>query len=131
MLGSTDRCRPVDHHDVHLETDQLRHELGEPVSLPFCKAVRHGDVPALDVPEVAQPMPEGLDAGREIRGRARNEQTEPGNVRRLLRLGSERRHEEAEGEGEHEPEGPEPHGGVLLKYTCVLTVGEQRCSPQR
>jgi hypothetical protein len=54
-------------------------------------------------------------------GQARMEPTEAVHLRRLLRLGSERRHEEAEGEGEHEPEGPEPPGGVLLKYTCVLT----------
>jgi hypothetical protein len=39
VLGRTDRCRPVDHHAVHLKTDQVRPELGEPVTLPFGKAV--------------------------------------------------------------------------------------------
>jgi hypothetical protein len=35
---------------------------------------------ALDVPEVAQSLPEDLDAGREVRGGAGNEQTYPGDL---------------------------------------------------
>ncbi len=56
--------RPVDHEDIHLEPDQLGRERGEPLSLPVGIAVLQDDGLALDVAEVAQPVPEGLDAGR-------------------------------------------------------------------
>jgi hypothetical protein len=48
----------------------------------------------------------------------------------LLRVGGTRDHEDAEGEGEDEPDDAEPHGGVLHN-TRTLTGGEHLCSPRR
>ena len=54
------------------------------------------------------------------------EPSDPVHVRRLLRPGSERRHEESEGEGEYEPDKLEPHGGLLLQTPPDLVVKFQR-----
>jgi hypothetical protein len=53
------------------------------------------EVLALDIAELAQPLPQGIDRGIMIRaGEARTEPTDPGHVRRRLRLGGKWRHEE-------------------------------------
>src|SRR5262249_45075420 len=65
-------------------------------------------------------------------GRGVPQETNARKPARRLRLGRERCHEKAQGEGDDEGDGAAPHGGVLPHtYTCILTGGEQRCSPPR
>ena len=77
-----------------------------------CKATLDGDVLALHPPELMHALPEGglLDYG--CRGReSRSEYPEAPDMPCWLRGGHERRPEKPE--GEHEPDGAEPHSGVL------------------
>jgi hypothetical protein len=87
------------------------------------------EVLALDIPEFAQSLPEGVDRRVAIRvGKARTEETDSVHFPRLLRRGGEWGQEKAE--GEDETEDAASHGGVL-QYTRALTVSEQRYSPPR
>ena len=95
LAASDRRIRPR-HDDVDLEPDQLGRESGEPLVLSLRPSVLDHDVLALDVAELAQPSPERLDEmlGRHGRGRG-HEEADPIDLPRLLRLGGERRGEEA------------------------------------
>ena len=97
-----------------MEADQLGCQGGEPLVLPLRPTVRNGEVLALDIPEVAQLLPEGIDRRVVIRaGKARTEEPNPVHVRCLLRLRSACGDTEAESEDEHEPQSAQRHGGVL------------------
>ena len=50
---------------IHRETDQLGRERGEPLSLPSAHAVLHGEVLALHIAQLAQTLPQGLQASWE------------------------------------------------------------------
>src|SRR5262252_7035344 len=76
-------------------------------------AVLQEDGLPLDVAEVAQSVPEGLEAGRRRRERARNEQPEPGHVRGWLGLGRERHREQAQAERDNAPDSAVPHSHLL------------------
>ena len=66
--------------DVHLEPDELRGELGEAVVLPLGKAKFDGDVPAFDVAQVAQSLPECIDARGPRRSRGHTEKPDAWNT---------------------------------------------------
>ena len=71
------------------------------------------DVLSLHVAKRLQASVECLDVRRLGSTGVGDEQSNPRDVLRLLRLGNERRHQEAEGEGDEEAEGAGRHGGVL------------------
>src|SRR5262245_32491724 len=128
LLGSKGRWRTTARHDdVNVQTHQLSREVGEPVELPFRIAALHDEMLTLDVAKVAQTLLEGLAIWIGARA-TRTEHTDPVHFRRLLGVGGERGREDAEGEGEHEPNGATPHGGVLPN-TRALTEGEKKCVP--
>jgi hypothetical protein len=49
-----------------------------------------------------------------------DENTDPKDFLRRLRVGSERRHEDGEGQRYNKPNGIEPHGDLLLRYGWLL-----------
>ena len=89
MLGRLRRWRPPRHDEVNLEPNQVGREVGESVEV-LGIALLQGDLLALHPAEVTQPLLEHLEAGREARGGAGNEQTYPGDFPRRLRVGGER-----------------------------------------
>jgi hypothetical protein len=60
LLGGQRRWRRPHYQDVYLEPDQLGHEVGEPLVLPFRPAVLQDEVLAFDVAECAHPFSESL-----------------------------------------------------------------------
>ncbi len=58
LLGRQARWRAFGNQDVNLETDQLDRKVGEAIDPARCIAALYGEVPALDVPELAQPFAE-------------------------------------------------------------------------
>jgi hypothetical protein len=107
-----DRWRRRRNDDVNGETNQVRCEVGELISLPG-PAVLKDDVLSLNIAELVQTLPEYLKE-RRVGGRgAEQQKTYPGSCRRQLCSGDEWCHEEAEGEGDEEPESMVHHRGVL------------------
>ena len=90
VLRSFGSRRPPRHDYIDLETGQLRGEGGERSNPPFRKSVLNGNVLALHVAQLTQPVPKSLN----IRGgdgrRGAQEHTYPSGFRRLLRVGNER-----------------------------------------
>jgi hypothetical protein len=80
--------------DVHLEANQLGSEVGQPVQPPLRKSIVDDDVLPFDPPELAQPLPEGLNKMWGSGGRAARKITYPVDLPCLLRCGSKRRGEE-------------------------------------
>ena len=79
-----------DNH-VHREPDQLGRQVGEPLCLPLRIAVLYDEVLALDIAEVVQTLPEGLQRWIGLReGRAGTEPTDPVHFRRQLSLDRQR-----------------------------------------
>ena len=83
--------------DVDLQPDQLGREVGQPVEPTLRESILDDDVLALDPPELTQPFPERLAGTAVTGGRAGREEADPIDLPRRLRLGGERRGEEAEG----------------------------------
>ena len=83
--------------------------------------ILHQDVGALQIPKIAQSLPEGLGV-RIRRGRSRGassrQQGDPGDVRRRLRVSREWRHEKAENEGKEQHNGGARHGSLLHSGMC-------------
>src|SRR6266508_5511112 len=75
------------------------HKLGgerrQPLVLSLRPSVLDGDVLAFYIAQLAQPLPEGCEVGRAIGGRGAQEEADPGDLRRCLSCGRERRGEEA------------------------------------
>ena len=72
--------------DVNFETDQLGCKVRQPFELPFRISVLNDNVFPFDIAKLAQPLAKCFDPGR-IEGRGGPEQNSyPGNSRRLLRL---------------------------------------------
>jgi hypothetical protein len=118
VLGSADRGdAPCDNH-VHLEPDQLGRQVAEPLETPLRIAVLNDEVLALDITEVAQTLPKGLQSRIGIDGMAALESTDPVHFRRLLCLGCERRYEHTQGERDDAPDGATPHGHLLQSAPC-------------
>src|SRR4029453_17385342 len=99
--------------DVHLEPDQLGREGREPLVLPFRPAVLHDEVLAFDIAERAHLLQERLYIwGASWSWGSISKRTNPVHGRWRLRVGGERHHEEAKGEGDDEPPwgtGGRPH----------------------
>ena len=87
--------RPRDQQHVDLETDELGHELGNPVERSVRMPGLDGDALTIAVPELTQPLPERREEG--VARRTSQHHADPGNLRRWPRLGAERRREKREG----------------------------------
>ncbi len=109
VLGQLHERLPPGQEHVHREPDQLSHGLGELFGLDPSELEAH--VLALDVPQLAQPLPEGLKTGR--RQRTNANQPDPVDFRWRQRLGGERGHEATKGKGNEKHDGTALHGGVL------------------
>src|SRR6185295_5631688 len=95
-------CASTGHDDINLERNQFGRKSREPLDLPLGRSVFDHDVAALDVAEVVQSLEEGpSQVGVSVRDE-RQEAYSRGLGRHLLRLGSERRDEEATTEGREE-----------------------------
>src|SRR4030095_427417 len=92
--------------DIHVETDQLGGEGGQPLILAFAIAVLDGDVLALHIAELAQSSAERLIAGDVRGGHAGRENSDAGNSWRLLRFGRSR---SKDAESENDRESDQPH----------------------
>ena len=88
--------------DVHPEPDQLGGELRIAVGPALGVPDQEGESLVFHVAEFPQPLPEGLEAGVEA-GAPGCEDADLGHLGRLLRLGGERRGEEAEGPRHERP----------------------------
>jgi hypothetical protein len=102
------------HDNVDIHTDKLGGKPRVSLSLPAREPILDGDAPTLDVPELVQALAEGVDLSRGS-GRAIEQVPDPGNFAGRLRLGGERRKNEAERENDRQPDLPHwaPHVRVL------------------
>jgi hypothetical protein len=103
-------------YDVHLEPNKLVHEGGESVGSFPVPSTLDEDVLAVDVPQFTQPLEESLPGEptpRAVR-RGTPEKAYPIEFPGLLRLGRERRNDEAERENKREPDQPHGHLGVRM-----------------
>jgi hypothetical protein len=91
LLGCARVGRRRGDDDVHLQADELGGERRQPFRSALCKPVLDCDVLAFHIAQLAQPLPEGLELTRESGERAGREETDPGDLRRRLRLDAERR----------------------------------------
>jgi hypothetical protein len=97
---------------VNVETDQLSGEAWEPLELPLRGLDLERQVLAFHVPQLLQSLREAPEDQRGAAGTG-EEDADPKDFPRQLRIGREQRHEEAEGERHEAPNGTIPHGGVL------------------
>src|SRR5262249_22989404 len=125
MLGSADSGSAHSHNHIHLEPDQLGREVGEPLLTPLRRAVLNDEVLALDIPEVAQFLPEGLQVGLGSRETGTGiEPTNPGDFPCWLRRGGKDHGEETQSQGDETPHRAAPHETFLLCcwLLCCLTT---------
>src|SRR3990167_7534436 len=93
--------------ELDLLADQLGGQVVEPVDPALRPAPFDDEVLALHVAEIAQPPAEGLDdVGNTGGERNEAEEADPVDLGRLLCIRSDRRGEDAEREGEDEPDTP-------------------------
>ena len=85
--------------DVNVKPDQFRRDSGEPPHLPLGKSVFDLDVATFDVAEVTQVLEQDLSP---VSGRVGPQPAYSRDLPRLLRLGGERRGEEARRHGREE-----------------------------
>jgi hypothetical protein len=113
LPGGLGRTGHVRHDDIYSEPDQFRRERGQLVIFALGRSPLDGDVLALDVAELAQPLPEGLRCI--LRGRIEGQQDpDPRHLRRPLRISGEWRREDGKSKRHHKSDGREPHGDFLL-----------------
>ena len=75
--------------DINFETDQLGCKVRQPFEFPIRISVLNENVFSFDIAKLAQPLAQCFDP-EQIGGRgARDQNSYPGNSRRLLRLGAE------------------------------------------
>ena len=111
---------PLRHQDIHLETDQLGREVGEPLELPFRPAVLQDEVLAFDIAERAHSLQESLHKWGASWGSTQPKATDPVYVRRLLRLGCGlHRAEASESAGDDELDDGAPHSSFLTSVPCM------------
>ena len=102
VLGCRHSLRPERYDEVHLEPDQLGRQVGQPVDPILRISIVDDNILALNPPELAQPLPERVEQGWPI-GRGRQaKKSYPRHLSRLLRVGGERRGDEAARDGGHE-----------------------------
>jgi hypothetical protein len=83
-------CASYGHNHIHLEPDQLRREVSQPIVSALGVSVFDDEVLALNIAELAQPLQECITLTRVSRQRPTREYTYPGDFWWRLRLGSER-----------------------------------------
>lgn len=121
MLGNL-RCADACHDEnVDRLPYQFRGKLREPLALPFRESIHQDEVLSLPVAELAQTSTERIVGGSDGRGRARGEDSDPGDLRCLLRPGCGREEENAEGEGDDQGDPP----------LCYLTSCRSNSYPHR
>ncbi len=81
--------------DVNFETDQLGCKVRQPFEFPFCISVLNDNVFSFDIAKLAQPLAKCFDPGRKEGRGGRDQNSYPGNSRRLLRLGHHPAHASA------------------------------------
>jgi hypothetical protein len=94
LLDRPDRRSGPRHDQIDLQTNQVLCEGGESVDPSVCRPVLDGDALALDPAEILQGLEEG---GISVACRAVVEVPDERRLSRRLRLGGERRGEEAQG----------------------------------
>jgi hypothetical protein len=127
-LGRTRRRDSLCHKHLDREPDQVGRQVGKPLVLPLGIALHQGEVLALDVPQLAEPLAESGNA--QVAGDAEREQADPDDFARL-RVGDELCAEEPQGEGDDAPNGAAPHGGLLLSEVVEVRdsiIGYRRAS---
>ena len=97
------------HDDVDLERRQLGRQRGEPLGVPLSVTVLDLDVAAPNIAEVTQALKEARpDAGIAAR-QIEREVADPSALPSRLGGGCERRHHEAEGKNDREPDPMHEH----------------------
>jgi hypothetical protein len=87
-------CAPSGDDDINLERNQFGRKSREPLELPLGRSVFNHDVAALDVAEVTQSLEEGIPQVG-VSARVELQEAYSRDLARRLRLGDERRGEEA------------------------------------
>src|SRR5262249_27570036 len=117
---------------LHLEPDQLRGEISEPLESPLRPTGLDDDVLSLHPAEFTEPLPEVADeaAISGQRGGGRREPADTRHFRWRLRGGCERRAEETESEDEDDADGTASHGSLLMVVPMVhLRSRSFHCRP--
>jgi hypothetical protein len=118
LLGSQGSlCASSGHDDINLERDQFGRQSGKALRLPLGISVFDRDVAALDVTEVAQSLEEGLEPVG-ASGPVERQVAYASDLGRLLRLGGERRREEAARHGVEE--------GAAMHYWITSSARDSR-----
>jgi hypothetical protein len=92
LLRGSRRTYAMGHDHVDLEEDEFGREIGEPLGPPVSPSLLDDDVLALDVPELAQPVPKRLEVDREsLRSWCVAEVPDAPHLFRGLRFSGERR----------------------------------------
>src|SRR5262249_7589680 len=102
LLGGEGRGSGGGCDDVYFQADEISCESCELIGVPLGEPDLQDHVPALDPPDLAEPLPKGLQIEPLIGGRSVVQVPDLANLPRLLRLSGERRGEEAAGHGTEE-----------------------------
>jgi hypothetical protein len=102
LLGRERRRRSSREDKVNLEPDQLLREGGKSLGPTVSRAILDHDVLSLRVSELLEPLPECRQVGGVRCGRHYFQQAHAIDLPALLRLGGERRGEEAAGDDSKE-----------------------------
>src|SRR3990172_4727053 len=116
-----------DDDDIDLETGEFGCEIGKLLRPSVRPPVLEGDIPTFHVAQLAQPLPEGIDDAQDFRaGRGEPEPRDAVNLRRLLRLGGERRDENAQGRDDEKFYGF--HVSTRRRTACQMSPTPSRCA---
>ncbi len=101
VLCRPDCWRALGQDDIHLEVDEFSRQRGKALILPLRRAVLQGDTVALHIPEIAEPLAEGLvDGGGGVGVKGASQNPDPWRLRPRLRVGGGWCQDEAEDERE-------------------------------
>ena len=116
--------------DIHRQPHQISDEGGVALGVVLCPADLQGDGLALDVAQIAQPLAEPRPtAARVPRRETRLQHAKLWELPRWLCRSDERHDEQAQGEGDDEPDSAAPHGGVLQNARACSPWGHRGASP--
>src|SRR5258708_7288410 len=99
---------------LHLQSNEPRGQAREPLVAAIGRSVLDDEVLPFDVPEISQPLPEGIEVGRIDRGRRSLEHADPVDLSRRLGLEGEGRGEQAEGDAGDEG-APSDHSRAITR----------------